>query len=179
MKKIKHKNELLDVSFNTMLLFKSLFAFGELLSGLLLIFIPLGVIKSALHHLAMMVSLTSLSAMIMQAGERLTSNATLFAIVYLILHGALKLMTLALLWKKILWSYPLSIALLAGFILYQIIEFAHHGSISMLILCLVDAVMIVLTLLEYRKLKAHFSSSKLHFFQEKVEFETAKFTESE
>lgn len=95
--------------------------------------------------------------MITNAGERLTNDATLFAIVYLLLHGALKLVTLALLWKKILWSYPLSILLLVGFILYQIFEFFNHGSISMLVLCAVDVLMIILTLLEYRKLKAHIS----------------------
>ena len=47
--------------------------------------------------------------------------------------------------------------LLVGFILYQIFEFFNHGSISMLVLCAVDVLMIILTLLEYRKLKAHIS----------------------
>ncbi|WP_259759865.1 hypothetical protein [Lactococcus cremoris] len=41
MEKVKNKEELLDVSFNAMLLGKSIFAFVEFLSGLLLIFIPL------------------------------------------------------------------------------------------------------------------------------------------
>ncbi len=44
--------------------------------------------------------------MITNAGERLTNDATLFAIVYLLLHGALKLVTLALLWKKIYGHTP-------------------------------------------------------------------------
>lgn len=157
MNKVKNKEELLDVSFNTMLLGKSIFAFVEFISGLLLIFVPLDLIKATIHHLALVISLSPLSTMITNAGERLTNDATLFAIVYLLLHGALKLVTLALLWKKILWSYPLSILLLVGFILYQIFEFFNHGSISMLVLCAVDVLMIILTLLEYRKLKAHIS----------------------
>ncbi|CDI46772.1 MULTISPECIES: DUF2127 domain-containing protein [Lactococcus] len=157
MNKVKNKEELLDVSFNTMLLGKSIFAFVEFISGLLLIFVPLDLIKATIHHLALAISLSSFSTMITNAGERLTNDATLFAIVYLLLHGALKLVTLALLWKKILWSYPLSILLLVGFILYQIFEFFNHGSISMLVLCAVDVLMIILTLLEYRKLKAHIS----------------------
>lgn len=45
MEKVKNKEELLDVSFNAMLLGKSIFAFVEFLSGLLLIFIPLDLIK--------------------------------------------------------------------------------------------------------------------------------------
>ena len=157
MNKVKNKEELLDVSFNTMLLGKSIFAFVEFISGLLLIFVPLDLIKATIHHLALSISLSPFSTMITNAGERLTNDATLFAIVYLLLHGALKLVTLALLWKKILWSYPLSILLLVGFILYQIFEFFNHGSISMLVLCAVDVLMIILTLLEYRKLKAHIS----------------------
>ena len=157
MNKVKNKEELLDVSFNTMLLGKSIFAFVEFISGLLLIFVPLDLIKATIHHLALVISLSPFSTMITNAGERLTSDATLFAIVYLLLHGALKLVTLALLWKKILWSYPLSILLLVGFILYQIFEFFNHGSISMLVLCAVDVLMIILTLLEYRKLKTHIS----------------------
>ena len=113
MNKVKNKEELLDVSFNTMLLGKSIFAFVEFISGLLLIFVPLDLIKATIHHLALAISLSPFSTMITNAGERLTNDATLFAIVYLLLHGALKLVTLALLWKKILWSYPLSILLLS------------------------------------------------------------------
>lgn len=160
MEKVKNKEELLDVSFNAMLLGKSIFAFVEFLSGLLLIFIPLDLIKSTIQHLAASIAFAPLSSMITNAGERLTSDATLFAVIYLLLHGALKLVTLALLWRKILWSYPLSIVLLVGFITYQMFEFFNHGAISMLALCVVDLVMIALTLLEYRKLKAQLSKGQ-------------------
>lgn len=160
MEKVKNKEELLDVSFNAMLLGKSIFAFVEFLSGLLLIFIPLDLIKSTIQHLAASIAFAPLSSMITNAGERLTSDATLFAVIYLLLHGALKLVTLALLCRKILWSYPLSIVLLVGFITYQMFEFFNHGSISMLVLCVVDLVMIALTLLEYRKLKVQLSKGQ-------------------
>ena len=160
MEKVKNKEELLDVSFNAMLLGKSIFAFVEFLSGLLLIFIPLDLIKSTIQHLAAPIAFAPLSSMITNAGERLTSDATLFAVIYLLLHGALKLVTLALLWRKILWSYPLSIVLLVGFITYQMFEFFNHGAISMLVLCVVDLVMIALTLLEYRKLKVQLSKGQ-------------------
>ena len=160
MEKVKNKEELLDVSFNAMLLGKSIFAFVEFFSGLLLIFIPLDLIKSTIQHLAASIAFAPLSSMITNAGERLTSDATLFAVIYLLLHGALKLVTLALLWRKILWSYPLSIVLLVGFITYQMFEFFNHGAISMLVLCVVDLVMIALTLLEYRKLKVQLSKGQ-------------------
>jgi len=160
MEKVKNKEELLDVSFNAMLLGKSIFAFVEFLFGLLLIFIPLDLIKSTIQHLAASIAFAPLSSMITNAGERVTSDATLFAVIYLLLHGALKLVTLALLWRKILWSYPLSIVLLVGFITYQMFEFFNHGAIPMLALCVVDLVMITLTLLEYRKLKAQLSKGQ-------------------
>lgn len=160
MEKVKNKEELLDVSFNAMLLGKSIFAFVEFLSGLLLIFIPLDLIKSTIQHLAASIAFAPLSSMITNAGERLTSDATLFAVIYLLLHGALKLVTLALLWRKILSSYPLSIVLLVGFITYQMFEFFNHGAISILVLCVVDLVMIALTLLEYRKLKVQLSKGQ-------------------
>ncbi|ARE26115.1 DUF2127 domain-containing protein [Lactococcus cremoris] len=160
MEKVKNKEELLDFSFNAMLLGKSIFAFVEFLFGLLLIFIPLDLIKSTIQHLAASIAFAPLSSMITNAGERVTSDATLFAVIYLLLHGALKLVTLALLWRKILWSYPLSIVLLLGFITYQMFEFFNHGAIPMLALCVVDLVMITLTLLEYRKLKAQLSKGQ-------------------
>ena len=160
MEKVKNKEELLDFSFNAMLLGKSIFAFVEFLSGLLLIFIPLDLIKSTIQHLAASIAFAPLSSMITNAGERVTSDATLFAVIYLLLHGALKLVTLALLWRKILWSYPLSIVLLLGFITYQMFEFFNHGAIPMLALCVVDLVMITLTLLEYRKLKVQLSKGQ-------------------
>ena len=43
----------------------------------------LDLIKATIHHLALAISLSPFSTMITNAGERLTNDATLFAIVYL------------------------------------------------------------------------------------------------
>ena len=76
-----------------------------------------------------------------------------FYALYLLAHGGLKLTIVLLLWRRVLWAYPAGMAVLAGFVAFQIYEFLHAGSPFLLILALFDCVMIVLVWLEWRALK--------------------------
>lgn len=77
-----------------------------------------------------------------------------FAMVYLVSHGAIKLILILLLWRKKLWAYPLSILFLLIFIIYQIYRYTFTHSASMILLTLLDAVMIILTYLEYKRIQS-------------------------
>ena len=73
---------------------------------------------------------------------------------YLLLHGGLKLVMVVMLWARILWAYPAAMAVLSGFVIYQLFEFLHSGSPFLLMLAFFDLSMIALVWQEYKALKA-------------------------
>ena len=85
--------------------------------------------------------------------QHLSANTEFFVSVYLLAHGAIKTgLVLALLERK-LWAYPAAIIFFALFMIYQIYRYFHSHSSFMAILTLLDMFVIVLTLLEYKRLK--------------------------
>lgn len=145
--------KIIDVSFDIALLLKSIFAIGEVISGLILFFLTptrmAGIIDKITHG----ETSSLIGNLLINFGQHFTVSAQYLAAIYLLSHGLIKFITLFLLWRKILWSYPLSILIFIGFIIYQMIEYAHTQSIFMILVTLVDLIMIILTILEYRSLK--------------------------
>lgn len=76
-----------------------------------------------------------------------------FGVFYLISHGVIKSVLILLLWRKKLWAYPLTIASLVMFIAYQIYRYSVHASMLLLLLTVFDIVMIILTFIEYKRIK--------------------------
>jgi uncharacterized membrane protein len=68
---------------------------------------------------------------------------------YLLSHGAVKLVLVVALLRNKLWAYPLMIVTLAVFVCHQIYRFALSHSVLMILLTLFDVVVIFLTWLEY------------------------------
>lgn len=77
-----------------------------------------------------------------------------FYALYLMGHGALKLAMVLLLARRVLWAYPVSMAVLAGFIVYQLHHWTGTHSPPLLVLSAFDAIMIGLVWREYRALRA-------------------------
>ena len=69
---------------------------------------------------------------------------------YLLIHGLLNLGVVVALMARIGWAFPVSIAVLAGFVAYQLYKYSAGGGIMMLILSAVDVVVILLALREWR-----------------------------
>lgn len=154
--KIK-SDQIIHVGFDMGLLLKALNALAEIISGFALFFLP----PDQFHRFIAFVTRGELSEdpndFIMNRLIRLSQSFGIsswhFVILYLLSHGVIKLIVLSLLWKKKLWAYPLSVAVFIGFILYQLHRFTASNSIFMLLLTVLDIVMIVLTILEYRRIK--------------------------
>jgi uncharacterized membrane protein len=86
-------------------------------------------------------------------GEDLSEASISFVATYLLLHGIAKLVLVGALLRGRLWAYPLSIAVLVGFIAYQLYDIATEGpSFGMIALTLFD---IVLTWLAWREWRHH------------------------
>lgn len=91
--------------------------------------------------------------LLLNLGQHFTVSTQYLAAVYLLVHGLIKLVTLVLLWKKILWAYPLSIWVFLGFIVYQLAEYLQHHSNFMLFVSVFDVLLILLACLEYKNMK--------------------------
>jgi uncharacterized membrane protein len=73
-----------------------------------------------------------------------------FAAAYLILHGAIKILLVAALLRRKMWSYPVSIWVLAAFIVYQVYRYTLTHSIWLVLLTALDVTVVILIWHEYR-----------------------------
>lgn len=150
-------DELIHIGFNIGLLLKALNALVEIIGGFALFFLP----PNRLNALITFVTRGELSEdpndfimiHLIHLSQSFGISSWHFMIFYLLSHGIIKLIVLFLLWKKKLWAYPLSVAVFIGFIIYQLHRFTLSNSIFMLLLTILDIVMIVLTILEYKRIE--------------------------
>jgi uncharacterized membrane protein len=91
---------------------------------------------------------------LLRASERLLRGNTKFASLYLLSHGATKVILVVALWMNALWAYPLTIFVFGAFSAYQMYQYSHTHSMAMLLLTIFDIVLIYLTWLEWRERKA-------------------------
>lgn len=146
---------LLHLAFELGLLLKGLFAFGEVLTGLLLFRLD----HAAIPAMARWITATELSqdpndlvaGGLLRAAESFSVDSQTFFAVYLTSHGAIKLVTVLLLACGKLWAYPLAIAVFSGFIVYQVHRYVLTPGIGLILLSVVDVAVIVLTVIEYRR----------------------------
>jgi uncharacterized membrane protein len=89
--------------------------------------------------------------------ERLASSDPVFASIYLLSHGLIKVVLAIALWLDELWAYPLAIAVFGGFCVYQVYRYTHTHSEALLWLTAFDLAVVYLTWVEYR---AHASQRK-------------------
>ena len=81
----------------------------------------------------------------------LTGSAVLFGAIYLLVHGAVKVvLVIALLLNK-LWAYPCLIVVLLIFIGYQLYRIALDPSPGLIALTIFDTLIVALTWREYRR----------------------------
>ncbi|KHD44020.1 hypothetical protein NC01_09155 [Streptococcus uberis] len=151
--------KVVEKSFNTLLYAKLVFALGESLSGLLLFVFKHSAIKNLITILTSRELANDphdfIASHLVHLGSILTLNGQRMAAIYLLFHGLIKVLTLLLLLKKKLWAYPMSLFLFMGFIVYQMREFMLTHHMSMIFLSLIDILMMILTYLEYQKLKGN------------------------
>ena len=78
------------------------------------------------------------------------SGTQLFAGVYLILHGVIKILLVAGLLRKKMWSYPVSLWVLGAFIVYQCYRYTFTHSVWLVLLTTLDVAVVGLIFHEYR-----------------------------
>lgn len=158
LREVFRSKNLIHVGFELGILIKGIDSLLEILGGFLLLYFN----PARLSSFIIFVTRGELSEdpkdLIANALIRFSHSFSIstqtFAVVYLISHGVIKGLLVFLLWRKKLWAYPLTIVALVLFIGYQIYRFTFRPSASLVLLTIFDAVMIVLTFLEYRRMKS-------------------------
>ena len=133
----------------------------ETIGGLLLLFIP----HTGLNALVVFLTAPELAkdptdriaTLLQRTVHQLSADTKLFASGYLIVHGIIKVFLVAGLLRRRLWSYPVSLWFLAGFIAYQAYRFFFTHSLWMIALTIVDLIVAFLIWREYQTRKQGFA----------------------
>ncbi len=92
--------------------------------------------------------------------ENFSVTSQHFAAFYLLSHGIIKIVLVIELLRKRLWAYPASIVVFSLFIIYQIYRFSFTHSVWLIVFTVLDALIIWLTIHEYRYMKKHLGFQK-------------------
>lgn len=87
---------------------------------------------------------------LLRVSERLAGGDPVFASIYLLSHGLIKVVLAIALWMDRLWAYPLAIFVFGGFCVYQVYRYTFTHSAALLWLTVFDAAVVYLTWREYR-----------------------------
>jgi uncharacterized membrane protein len=145
----------LDRVFEIGIIAKGLNGAIELLGGLLLLFVT----PDWIRHMAVSLTRVELSedphdfiaTHLLHTTNGLTGNAVLFGAVYLLTHGAVKVVLVVALLLNKLWAYPWLIVVLLLFIGYQLYRISLAPTAGLIALTIFDVVIVLLTWREFRQ----------------------------
>ena len=86
--------------------------------------------------------------------QHIARGAQAFAAFYLLWHGVVKVGLVTALLLRRRWAYPAAIVAFLLFLAYQLYRYAHTHAPELLVLSVTDVIVIVLTWLEYQRLRA-------------------------
>jgi|tagenome__1003787_1003787.scaffolds.fasta_scaffold20879751_2 uncharacterized membrane protein len=143
----------LHLAFEIGLVLKAIFALLEVAGGILAYFITqqflLRAVLALTSHRVVEDPNDFVAAFLLQSARGFSVSSQHFTALYLLSHGAVKLVLIAGLLRGIVAIYPVAIAVFVIFIVYQLYRFTSTHSIWLLILTMLDMVVIWLTWQEY------------------------------
>ncbi len=95
-----------------------------------------------------------LAGYLLQAAQHLSVAVQIFASVYLVWHGIVKVSLVIALLQKRFWAYPAAIGRQEKAQRPQLYRYAQTRSAWLVVLSVVDVFVIVITWLEYKRLRA-------------------------
>ena len=160
---LTNKEKRIGQFFRLSVFLKGVHAVVEIVGGALLLVITPNMIVQLVIHLTQDELLQDphdfIANYLLQASAGLSVSTTLFAALYLLSHGLIKIILVVGLLKNKLWAYPWSLVVLGFFILYQGYRFTDTHSLGLVFLTLFDLVVVWLIWQEYRIVRGHLSSS--------------------
>jgi uncharacterized membrane protein len=95
----------------------------------------------------------SLSRHFVAGTAEFASGDRTFAVLYLLLHGAIKVALVIALLRHWLPAYPVAVVVLGAFVVYEIYRATQTGSVLLPLLAVLDILVIALVIREYRALR--------------------------
>lgn len=154
-KKLFHPKTLLDDAYEISILLKALSGVIETIAGISLLFVSPArinafVVAITRAHLAAHPH-AFVATHLLNWSAHLGDGVVIYAALYLLIHGVLKIgIVIALLFKK-RWAYPAAIAIFSLFTAYQIIATVSRLSLGMGLLSIYDMITIWLIWMEYQR----------------------------
>jgi uncharacterized membrane protein len=149
---------ILHGTFRTGITMKGIDGLFEMIGGILVWFIKpsamSATIRAVCEHELSRDPHDFIAAHVLHISERLAHSDPLFASIFLLSHGFVKVVLAVFLWLGKLWAYPLAIFVFSAFSVYQIYRYTHTHSIALLVLTVFDVSIVWLTWGEYRVQKA-------------------------
>ncbi len=152
-----HPSSLFDKVFEGGLIIKGVFAAGEFLSGLLLLFIS----PASIHQFLTFITQQELSEdphdkiahFILHSADSLNVSNKGFVVAYLWVLAAIKLTAVIGILKNILWVYPFAFVSLGLIMLYQVYSIYVRPSVGLTLLTAFDIFILFMIWREYGKAK--------------------------
>lgn len=148
---------LLDKTYEIGLFIKGFDGALELIGGLLLVLVPPSAITGAARFLTQR-EITEdphdfIATHIIAYSESLAHSQHLFASLFLLTHGAVKIALVVALLRQKVWAYPWALVILALFLVYQIYVMVTRPSFGMILLTIIDVIVIWLVWREWQKVR--------------------------
>lgn len=152
------KTRVIHLLFLTGVVIKAIDGVLEVIGGVLLVVTS----SERIHHIVRLLTRQELSEdpgdlianYLLRATHHLSLATKNFAAAYLLVHGIIKIGLVAGLLLRRHRAYPAAIVAFFLFVIYQLYRYTDTGSPNLLALSALDVFVIILTRLEYRRLKA-------------------------
>jgi uncharacterized membrane protein len=149
---------MIHLLFNIGVISKGVDGVLEVLGGVLLCFMSPAQIQSILRMLTQHELAEDphdlLAGYLLHVAQHFSASVQIFAAAYLVWHGIVKVGLVVALLRKRLWAYPAATGAFVLFLIYQLYRYAHTRSAWLLMISAVDVFVIVITWLEYKRLRA-------------------------
>lgn len=146
-----------EVLFRIAMVVKGIDGAVELIGGILLLLVSQTevqkVIAAVVTHDLFGPSDGSLSRHFVAGTAEFASGDRTFAVLYLLLHGAIKVALVIALLRHWLPAYPVAVVVLGAFVIYEIYRSTQTGSVLLPLLAVLDILVIALVIREYRALR--------------------------
>ena len=153
-----HAKTPLDRAFEISLLLKGLDGLLETVSGILFLFVKPDLVLRLAHDMVGYHPDGFIGKHILDSAQHFGRGTAIFAALYLLSHGVVKLILVGAILREHLWAYPGLIIVTAAFVVYQVYHLIFiNVTFSFIFLTLFDFVVIYLTTKEYGKQKVHFA----------------------
>jgi uncharacterized membrane protein len=160
-----HRDRLVHLLFDISVISKGADGALEIVGGAVLLFIS----PMTIHGLVRVLTQHELSedphdlvaTYLFNSTQHLSDGARTFAATYLLWHGVVKVALVSALLLKRRWAYPAAITAFSLFLAYQLYRYSHTHAPELVVLSVVDAFVIALTWLEYRRLRTTHAFAKV------------------